>query len=166
VKNFLVPWSRTIQTSFQSATSTCRGMRAGVPRVDSSPLRCLYVNNMSTHSRHVELAQYAEDTVLVATSRSPSFIAGYLEAYLCRLEHWLRDWRIAINISKSAAVLFVKTMRGTQKPRAVRFSENRYSGLKQRGTLGWTLTHSLPGRRKSARWERRQLKDWAYLVPC
>jgi hypothetical protein len=81
----------------------------------------LYVNDIPTPSRHVELAQYADDTAIVATSRSPSLLVGYLEAYLGRLEHWLRDWRIAINVSKSTAVLFVKAARRIQKPRAVQF---------------------------------------------
>jgi hypothetical protein len=81
----------------------------------------LYVNDIPTPSHHVELAQYADDTALVATSLSPSLLVGYLEAYLDRLERWIRDWRIAINLSKSTAVIFVKAARRIQKPRAVQF---------------------------------------------
>jgi hypothetical protein len=40
----------------------------------------------------------------VATSRSPSLIVNYPEAYLYRLEQWLWDWRISINVSKSTAL--------------------------------------------------------------
>jgi hypothetical protein len=69
-----------------------------------------------TPSRHVELVQCADDTALVVTSRSP-LLVGYLEAYLGRLQHWLRDWRIAINVSKSTALLFVEAARSTQKAR-------------------------------------------------
>jgi hypothetical protein len=88
---------RTFQTSFQSATSTRRGMRAAVVQggLVSPVLFSLYVNDIPTPSRHVELAQYADDTALVATSRSPSLLVGYLEDYLGRLERWLRDWRSA-----------------------------------------------------------------------
>jgi hypothetical protein len=95
---------RTFQTSFQSATSTCRGMQAGVAQggLVSPVLFSLCVNDIPTPSRHVELAQYADDTALAATSRSP-FLFGYLEAYLGRLERWLQDWRISI---KSTAVAF------------------------------------------------------------
>jgi hypothetical protein len=84
---------RTFQTSFQSATSTCRGMRAGVAQggLVSSVLFSLFVNDIPTPSHHVELAQYADDMALVATSRSPSLLVAYLEAYLGRLERWLRD---------------------------------------------------------------------------
>jgi hypothetical protein len=42
----------------------------------------------------------------------------HLEAYLCRLEHWLRDRRISINVSKSTAMLFTRRI---QRPRPVHF---------------------------------------------
>jgi hypothetical protein len=72
------------------------------------------VNDIPTPSCHVELAQLADDRALVATSRSPSLLDGYLEAYLGRLERWLLDWRIAIDVSKSTVVLFVKATRRIQ----------------------------------------------------
>jgi hypothetical protein len=83
-------------------------MRAGVVQggLVFPVLFSLYVNDIPTPSRHVELAQYTDDTALAATSRSPSLLVTYLEDYLGRLERWLRDWRIAINVSKSTAVLF------------------------------------------------------------
>jgi hypothetical protein len=76
-----------IQTSFQSAASTRRGMRAGAAQggLVFPVLFSLYVRDMPTSSRHVELVQYADDTALIATSRSPSLLVGYLEAYPGRL---------------------------------------------------------------------------------
>jgi hypothetical protein len=67
---------RTFQTSFQSATSTCRAMRAGVVQsgLVFSVLFSLYVNDIPTPSRQVELVQYADDTALAATSRSSSLL--------------------------------------------------------------------------------------------
>jgi hypothetical protein len=55
-------------------------MRAGVVQCGlvSPVLFSLYVNDTPTASRHVELAQYADDTALVAKSRSPSLLVGYL----------------------------------------------------------------------------------------
>jgi hypothetical protein len=38
----------------------------------------------------------------------------YLGTYLNRLQLWLRDWGIAINVLKSTAVLFAKTTRRVQ----------------------------------------------------
>jgi hypothetical protein len=75
-------------------------MWAGVAQggIVSPVLFSLYVNDIPTPSRHVELAQYADDTALIGTSRDPSLLVGYLEAYLGRLELWLRSWRIPINV--------------------------------------------------------------------
>jgi hypothetical protein len=82
-------------------------MRAGVVQGGhvSPVLFSLYVNDITTPFRHVELAQYADDTALVATSRSPSLLVGYLETYFGRLERWLRYWKIVISVSKSTVML-------------------------------------------------------------
>jgi hypothetical protein len=58
-------------------------MRTGVAQggIFSPVLFSLYVNDMPTLSRHDELALYADDTALVATSRRPSFssiLGGFL----------------------------------------------------------------------------------------
>jgi hypothetical protein len=42
----------------------------------------LYVNDMPTSSHHVEMALYAEDTAIIATSRKPTLLVSYLESYL------------------------------------------------------------------------------------
>ena len=39
-------------------------------------------NRKPTPSRHIELAQYADDTALVATSKQPQLLLKYLETYL------------------------------------------------------------------------------------
>jgi hypothetical protein len=64
---------RTSETSFQSATSRRRGMRAGVAQDElvSPVLFSLYVNSIPAPSRHIEVAQYADNTALVAKSRKP-----------------------------------------------------------------------------------------------
>jgi len=86
-------------------------MQAGVAQggIISPVLFSLYVNDMPSPSRHVELALYADDTAVIATSRRPALLVKYLETYLSHLERWLSDWRIAINVSKSSAMLFAKT---------------------------------------------------------
>jgi hypothetical protein len=107
---------RTFQTSFQTPTSASRVMRAGVAQgeIVSAVLFGLYVNDIPTPPRHVELSQYADDTALISTSRDPSLLVGYLDVYLGRLELWIRSWRIAINVSKSTAVLLAKTTRSAR----------------------------------------------------
>ena len=72
---------RTFETSFQTATSSRRGMRAGIAQggLISPVLFSLYVNDMPPPSHHVELALYAEDTAVIATSRKPTLLVSYLE---------------------------------------------------------------------------------------
>jgi len=57
-------------------------MRAGVAqaRLISLILFCLYFNDMPSPSRHVELALYADDTAIIATSRKPTQLVSYLES--------------------------------------------------------------------------------------
>jgi hypothetical protein len=103
----------------------------------------LCVNDISTHTRQDELAQYADDTALVATSRCPSLLIGYLEAYLGRLKLCLRDLRIAINVPKNTAVLFVKAAGHIQKPRAVQFLGEPVQWVETARYLGVTLETQL-----------------------
>ena len=82
----------------------------------SSVLFSLFVNDMPSPFRHVELALYAEDTAVVTMSRQQALNVKYLETYLSELEQWLRKWRIAISVSKSTAMLFAKASRSIPKP--------------------------------------------------
>jgi hypothetical protein len=115
------------------------------------------VDNYFTPSRHFELALYADDTALIATSRSPLLLVRYLETYLNRLELWLRDLGIAINVSKSTAVLFTKTTRHVQRPRppqlfgeSIQWAESaRYRGVTLDTWLTWSA-HINQVRRKAA----------------
>jgi hypothetical protein len=45
-----------------------------------------YVNDMPSHTHHVELALYADDTYIIATSQLPTLLVTYLEAYLNDLQ--------------------------------------------------------------------------------
>jgi hypothetical protein len=99
----------------------------------------LYVHDIPTPSRHVQLAQYADGTAFIATSGDPSLLIGYLEAYLGRLELWLRDWRIAISVSKSTTVPFAKAARGVRQPRPVQFLGQLIQWVQTARCLGVTL---------------------------
>jgi retron-type reverse transcriptase len=88
-------------------------MRAGVAQggIISHVLFNLYINDMPSPSRHVELALYTDDTVVIATSRQPARLVKYLQTYLSVLLRWQSEWRIVINVSKSSSFLFAKTGR-------------------------------------------------------
>jgi len=79
----------------------------------------LYFNNMHTPSHHVELALYADDTAIIATPRKPTLLISYLESYLNELQRWLSEWRIAVNVSKSTAIIFARAGRSIIQPRPV-----------------------------------------------
>ena len=139
---------RTFEASFLTATSSCRGMRAGVAQggLISPVLFSLYVNDIPTPSRHVELALYADDTAIIATSRKPTLLVSYPESYLSNLQRWLTEWRIAINVSKSSAIIFARAGRRFIQPRSVTlFGEpikwvdtTRYLGVTLDKRLTWS----------------------------
>jgi len=82
----------------------------------------------------------------MATSCQPAPFVKHLETYLSDLERWLRVWRIAINVSKSSAVLFAKAGRRIPKHRPVHlFGEPihwcdtpRYLGVTLDTRLTWS----------------------------
>jgi len=112
---------RKFETSFQTTTSSRRGMRAGVAQggLISPVLFSLYVNDMPSPSHHVELALYANDTAITATSRKQTLLVSYLESYFNDLQQWFNEWRIAINVSKSTTIIFAHAGRRFIQPRPV-----------------------------------------------
>jgi hypothetical protein len=106
----------------------------------------LYVNDMPPHSHHVELALYADDTAVIATSRKPTLLVSYLQSYLNDLQRWLSEWRIPINVSKSTAIIFARAGRRFNQPTPVRlFGEpiewvdsTRYLGVTLDTRLTWS----------------------------
>jgi len=106
----------------------------------------LYVNDMPSPSHHVELALYADDTAIIATSRKPTLLVSYLESYLNDLQRWLSAWRIATNVCKSTAIIFARAGRRFIQPRPVTlFGEpiewvdtTRYVGVTLDKRLTWS----------------------------
>jgi hypothetical protein len=139
---------RTFEASFQTATSSRRCMRAGVAQggLISPILFSLYVNDMFSPSPHVELALYAEDTAIIATSCKPTLLVSYLESYLNDLQLWLSDWRISINVFKSTAIFFARAgQRFFQHRPVTHFGEpiewvdtTRYLGVTLDRRLTWS----------------------------
>jgi hypothetical protein len=74
---------------------------------------------MPSPSHHVGFALYADDMPIIATSRKPTLLVSYLESYLKNLQRWLSEWRIAINVSKSTAIIFARAGRRFIQPRPV-----------------------------------------------
>jgi hypothetical protein len=151
--------SRTFQTSFQSAKSARRRMLSGVVQgglVTPVPFS-LYVNDMPTPSRHVEIAQHTDDPALVATPanhRCSSVTWRFISADLST------GYRAEGLLSTSQTALRFPLQRlqdASKGPDQPRFSESQYCGSKQCGISGWPLIHSWPGRHMPTRLEKRQL---------
>jgi len=79
----------------------------------SPVLFSLYAKDMPSPSHHVELALYADDTAIIATSLKPTLLISYLESYLNEFQRWLSEWRIAI---KSTAINFARAGRRFFQP--------------------------------------------------
>ena len=94
-------------------------MRAGLAKrgLISPVLFSLYVNDMPPRLHHDEIALYADDTAFIPTSRKPTLLVSYLESYIKDILRWLSDWRIAINVTKSTAIIFVRARRRFIQPR-------------------------------------------------
>jgi hypothetical protein len=90
-------------------------------------------------------------------SRKSALLIRYLETYPSDLERWLRDWRIAINVSKSNAMLFGKAAWRIPRPRPVQFlgepiewvDTARYLGVTLDSLLPW-LSHIVQVRKKAS----------------
>ena len=93
--------------------------RVKQPIAFSPVLFSLYVNDMPSPSHHVELALYADEAAIIATSRKPTLLVSYLESYVNDLQRWLSEWRIAINFTKSTAITFAHAGRRFIQPRPV-----------------------------------------------
>jgi hypothetical protein len=95
------------------------------------------------HLCHVKLALYMDDTAVIAMSHLPVLFVKYLETYLSDLERWLREWRIAINVSKSSTMLFAKAGTCIPKPRPVQLLGEPIQWVYMACYLGVTLNTPL-----------------------
>jgi len=120
-------------------------MRAGVAQggLISPVLFSLYVYDMPSPSHHFELALYADDTAIIATSRKPTLLVSYLESYLNDLQRWLSEWRTAINVSKSTTIMFARAGRRFIQPRPVTLLREPIEWVDTTRYLGVTLDKGL-----------------------
>jgi len=121
-------------------------MKAGVAQGGffSSVLLSLYVNDMPSPSHHIELALYAVDEAIIATSRKPTLLVSYLND----LQRWLSECKNAIDASKSTAIIFPRaggrfiqprpvTLRGTNRMGR----QNSLSGCNHKYTTQLVASH-------------------------
>ncbi|GFX69269.1 probable RNA-directed DNA polymerase from transposon X-element [Trichonephila clavipes] len=103
---------RSFRVRVDKTLSSPRPIRSGLPQGSlSSPLLfTLYVNDMpQTDLSH--LAMFADDTAIITQNKRFSVVISNLQHYVSLLELWLTDWKIKVNASKSACLMF------TSRPR-------------------------------------------------
>jgi len=76
---------------------------------------------------------------VIATSRKSTLLISYLESYLNDLQLWLSEWRIAINDSKSSAIIFERARRRFIQPRPLTLFGEPIDWVETACYLGVTL---------------------------
>lgn len=144
IKSFLE--DRSFYVSRQNAVSSTHPLLAGVPQGSSlSPvLFNIFTYDLPQMSQFVQKAVYADDITLIAQSRRASQAVIYLQTALDQLSIWYEKWRIAVNPSKTQAILFGRGRQSaTQdlllKGKVVQWSSSyKYLGLHLDRGLRWT----------------------------
>jgi len=86
-----------------------------------SPILFSPYDDILPNSHDVDLAAYADNTVIIATSRKLTLLVRYLESLLDELQRWFSELRMAINISKRTAIIFARAGRRLIQPQPVTF---------------------------------------------
>ncbi|GFX63716.1 RNA-directed DNA polymerase from mobile element jockey [Trichonephila clavipes] len=102
-------FNRSFRVRVDRILSSPRPIRSGLPQGSlSSPLLfTLYVNDIpQTYLSH--LTMFADDTVVISQNKRFSVLISNLQHYISLLELWLNDWKVKVNASKSACLLFTR----------------------------------------------------------
>ena len=99
-------------------SSSERRITAGVPQgsVLGPLLFSLFVND-TPRVPGVKLSLFADDTAAFASEPNASYAAIKLQRQLDAYVGWTDDWRVSVNASKSAAVIF---SRKRKRPRPLK----------------------------------------------
>ena len=102
---------RHFYVSCNGLDSTFRPVRAGVPQGSAlgPVLFILYINNIpSPQDPRVINSIYADDTAILATSKSPQILTDLLQSQTQKIIKYYHSWGLDINAEKTEAVIFTK----------------------------------------------------------
>ncbi|GFW53384.1 RNA-directed DNA polymerase from mobile element jockey [Trichonephila clavipes] len=135
IHNFLENRSFRVKINFDFSNK-------GFPEAGCPQGSCLspYLYNIYTydfpHHPSVSICLFADDAAVLAQGANLKYTQCTLQRYLHTLESWLTDWRIAINVDKTQAIVFRKHRRNIIPKTLSLFDEDiewvnvvRYLGL-------------------------------------
>jgi len=98
---------RSFKVRVKFSFSSLRPILAGTAQgsVLGPTLFNIYVNDIPQYHKTL-LAMFADDTAILAQDNNPRYATKYVQNHIKLLESWLDRWQIAINVDKSAAVVF------------------------------------------------------------
>lgn len=76
---------------------------------------------------------FADDTAIMGQANSPRNATKYVQDHIKLLESWLDRWQIAINVDKSAAVVFNRSP--LPPPTTLSLLEALFPGREKQNTL-------------------------------
>ncbi|GFX62062.1 RNA-directed DNA polymerase from mobile element jockey [Trichonephila clavipes] len=101
--------SREFRVRVENCLSSPRPVKSGILQGSLLEPRLfnLYINDIPK-ADNVHLAMYADDTAIISQHTYNFKIIERLQNYITRLQLWLVAWKIKVNASKSASLLFTK----------------------------------------------------------
>lgn len=96
-----------IISGFQQRQSRSRPIEAGVPQgsvLGPVPFN-IYINDIPENPK-TQLTIFADDTVILISSWSSTYLREYLQAHLNSLQNFFQDWKLKLNPTKSEAIIF------------------------------------------------------------
>ena len=99
--------NRKMMVTVNGTNSDIKAVKAGVPQgsILGPTLYNIYTNDIPTHS-NTQLAVYADDTAIYASSWHPSQATKYIQRHIEQLTLYAKNWKLKINPSKTQAITF------------------------------------------------------------
>lgn len=135
IRSFLCSRSFTVQ--IEDTNSDISYINAGVPQGSKlSPILFnLYISDFPT-TMNTEIALYADDSVIYSSSDDVDKVIDNIQTHLDAVQKWAQSWKLALNPSKSSAVLF--TLRRPKYYNTLKFNGQNiawYHNIKYLGVL-------------------------------
>ncbi|GBO15747.1 RNA-directed DNA polymerase from mobile element jockey [Araneus ventricosus] len=109
--------NRSFRVRVKDELSDLKIIQAGVAqgsKVGPVLFSC-YINDVPKQFNTL-LCMYEDDTAVLAQNKNPNFIQLALNRHLATIEDWFRKWKIAINPSKTEAIMFCKNIKNLNFP--------------------------------------------------